>query len=39
MFFWLSGVHDKYEWIGGQGWPMVVNDGIEDNPYGVPKEL
>ena len=39
MFFWLSGIHDKYEWMGGQGWPMDVNDGIEYKPYGVPKGL
>ena len=37
MFFWLSGIHDRYTWIGGQDWPMPAQGGTNDRPYGVPK--
>ena len=37
MFFWLSGIHDKYDWVGGQDWPMASGTDIDDRPYGVPE--
>jgi len=36
MFFWLSGIHEKYAWIGGQDWPMPGSRTPADRPYGVP---
>ena len=37
MYFWLRGEHDKFELIGGQGWPIPGNRN--DIPYGVPEGI
>ena len=37
MYVWLRGEHDKFQLIGGQGWPLTGNRN--DVPYGVPEGL
>ena len=37
MYFWLRGEHEKFELIGGQGWPMPSK--ANDLPYGVPEGI
>ena len=42
MFFWMSGLSDKFEWHGGQGWPATHHsDAFEhrDTPLGTPAYL
>ena len=42
MFFWMSGLADKFEWHGGQGWPSYHHsDAPEylDTPLGTPEYL
>ena len=34
MFFWLSGLEDSFQTMGGQGWPMPAN--FRERPYGYP---
>lgn len=37
MYFWLRGEHDKFQLIGGQGWPIPGRHS--DVPYGVPEGI
>lgn len=37
MFLWLSGKHDKFEVMGGQGWPMPGNRIARQ--YGIPEGI
>ncbi len=34
MFFWLSGLAERFQTMGGQGWPMPAN--FMERPYGYP---
>ena len=35
MFYWLCGMHDQFQVLGGQSWP-VFNPNRIDVPYGFP---
>ena len=37
MFFWLSGKHDDFQVMGGQGWPIPANR--KTKPLGFPGQL
>ena len=37
MFLWLSGRHDKFKVMGGQGWPMPGNR--LERQYGIPEGI
>ena len=40
LFFWMSGLADKYEWIGGQGWPAFnMKPPLAEFPDGLPEYL
>ena len=42
MFFWMSGLSDKFEWHGGQGWPATHHSDApehRDTPLGTPAYL
>ena len=37
MYLWLRGEHDKFQVIGGQGWPLTGHGN--DSPYGIPQGI
>ena len=40
LFFWMCGLADRYEWIGGQGWPAFnMNPPMAEFPDGLPEYL
>ena len=35
MFYWLCGLHDQYQNLGGQSWPLLPQNR-HGRPYGTP---
>lgn len=35
MFYWLCGMHDRFENVGGQSWPLLATNR-HGKPYGYP---